>query len=510
MKNALGQVASAARVARRQLPLPLRVAIGTAKRRLSQNRIWDNPHFRRQWDLLQQTQWWTRSELEALQTEKLRQLVQHAYENVPYYQRLFAGRHLTPDDFRSLEDLQKLPVLTREDVRRNRESLVAQNVDRHRLLPISTGGSSGVPLVIYHDARTSVPREAAFTLRQWAWAGYTAGDRLVKVRGNQISRTGLHGQRCVWDYDTSENTLLLLGHDMSHEHVSEFARVLLRFRPKFIYGYPSALGLLARFMLLQQMPYRATAVFCESETVYPRQRQCIEEQFGCRVYAGYGHSERAVDAVECEHERHYHVSMEYGILEVLDLDGLPLTRPGALGKVVGTGFDTYCMPLLRYATEDLAVVGDGFCSCGRQSTLVQAFRGRAQEFLVARSGDAIPLGPVYASAPDAAPEVWERVSEISFAQHEPGQLLAELVVLPGVDGPKTARLIQESLYAWLDPGEFSIHVGVVPRIERTARGKWRLLNQTLPVPTESVDFEAAAEAWLQAASSRAESGTGEG
>ena len=88
--------------------------------------------------------------------------------------------------------------------------------------------------------------------------------------------------------------------------------------------------------------------------------------------------------------------MEYGILELVDAQGEPITRPGVIGRVVGTGFDNDCMPLIRYATDDLAMLADGECGCGRKHTHIADFKGRVREFIVLRSGQLMPLCVLFA------------------------------------------------------------------------------------------------------------------
>ena len=177
---------------------------------------------------------------------------------------------------------------------------------------------------------------------------------------------------------------------------------------------------------------RTLAAFCESETLYPQQRTLIESQFGCPLFSAYGMTERVADAVECERHQGYHVSMEYGILELVDAQGEPITRPGVIGRVVGTGFDNDCMPLIRYATDDLAMLADGECGCGRKHTLIADFKGRVREFIVLRSGQLMPLCVLFAGH---GPE-WGKLRELRFVQERPGELTVQVAPAPGIRAPK--------------------------------------------------------------------------
>ena len=97
------------------------------------------------------TQWLKPEELEKLQNKKLRALIQHAYRNVPYYHRIFKKLELRPDDIQNKEDLSKLPILTKEDIRKNLDQLRAVNVPKSRVIEAHSSGSTGEPLKYYID-----------------------------------------------------------------------------------------------------------------------------------------------------------------------------------------------------------------------------------------------------------------------------------------------------------------------------------------------------------------------
>ena len=98
---------------------------------------------------LEKTQWWKPSEIKELQDKKLRALIRHAYENVPYYHKLFRKLHLKPDDIKEEEDLQKLPILRKEDIRKNFSELLARDFKRWKPKLNATSGSTGEPLKYY-------------------------------------------------------------------------------------------------------------------------------------------------------------------------------------------------------------------------------------------------------------------------------------------------------------------------------------------------------------------------
>jgi phenylacetate-CoA ligase len=467
---------------RKQLPLQVRVAYGWWRRRVGGGSVWHNEHFGRVYDWLQRTQWWSRSELEALQAENLRRLVEHAYENVPYYHDRLRDLGLRPADFTRTDDLTKLPLLSKREVRENADRLVATNADRSCLFLNTTGGSTDVPLSVYQDRTTRDSYEDAFRLRQWSWGGYHFGDRFANLQGNLIAARRHGGERPWWDYCTGDNSLVLSVRHMSEAGMHRFLAKLRQFRPSFICGYPSSLEVMARFLMRHDIDdLRLKAAFCESETLYPQQRALIEAKFGCPLFSAYGMTERVVDAVECEHHQGYHVSMEYGMFELVDKDGQPITTPGTVGRVVGTGFDNDCMPLIRYATDDLAELAAGECGCGRKLALVKDFHGRVREFVVLRSGQLVPLPVLFAGHGP----VWGQLRELHFVQEKPGELTIQVAAAPGISKESVVAGLHSVLAERLGD-EVRVTISFVDSVPRTQRGKMGLLDQRLPIDLEDL------------------------
>ena len=132
--------------------------------------------------LLEKTQWWERSEVEKFQQKRLQVLLKHAYENTAYYHRMFKKLKLKPDDIKSSDDLQKLPILTKEHIRNNLDDLTAKNYSKQKLVPSATGGSTGEPMRFFIDKEWAA-RNMAAAYREWSWAGYNLGDKMAYLWG---------------------------------------------------------------------------------------------------------------------------------------------------------------------------------------------------------------------------------------------------------------------------------------------------------------------------------------
>jgi len=460
---------------RKQAPLRLRQLYCWGRRLVVPHYLWAHPEFERYRQWLLETETWPRARLEEMQCERLRHLLQHAYDNVPYYRRIFDERGLKPEDIAGPHNLAALPVLTKKDVRANLPQMIAQNVSPDRLYYVMTGGTTGVPLGFYHEKDVTRPHEAAFMYRQWSWAGYRLGDRAALLRPYAFTHVDRRGAANWWDYCAIDNSLLLSNYLMSQTTLPLYLDKLREFRPRFIQSFPSALHVMARHMLDHGVrDIRPKAIFTEFEQLYPAQRTLIEEAFRCPVLAGYGNSERTVDGVECLERSGYHVALEYGIVELTDEQGNPVPA-GENGYVTGTGLDTHCMPFIRYQTDDLARWSPAPCRCNRELPLLIDLVGRWQhEVVVTHDERYIPVTTL-----NTHNDAFDHVEQYQFCQDRPGELVINIVPLPAYREADTRR-IQQALLTKLH-GQMEVRLVFVPEIPRTRRGKHRMLIQKLPV-----------------------------
>lgn len=467
---------------RRSLPLNAQVGYRWLKYKIVKHPLWDHPEFIKYLNWLEKTQWWSKQEFEDYQLERLRELICHAYDHVPYYRRVFDQRNIKPSDIVTLADLQKIPILTKDDIRKNLEDLVAKNVDRASLRYRTTSGSTGAPLGVYQDKNFSYLHELGLVFRQRHWAGWEGGDRYMVLRGNAPTEPGTKGKNSLFSYGVRDNALFLSSYEMSEENMFLYQKKLEEFKPRFVDGDSSSMEIFARFLKRNSIKNSSIeAIFLGSQTILPHQRSLIETAFNCPVFARYGMTEKAADAVECEQHQGYHVDMEYGIFELLDQNNEPITHPGVPGRVVGTGFDTFCMPLIRYVIDDVAEYSSMSCTCNRQSTLVSEFKGRLGELIFSRSGYVVPLSPVWASIHG---DIITKIREMKFYQDTPGKLIVQIILAPGYSQKELEAELLAEMYSRLDQKEVIVEIVFVDQLPRKARGKLGLLEQRLPVTKE--------------------------
>lgn len=434
------------------------------------------PHYRtyrNEYKFIQKSESWDREQIERYQFKKLNNLLDHAYNNVPYYRRVFDERGLTPADIQSLSDLQKLPLLTKEDVRENLEDLKATNFSEGDFEYVKTGGSTGKPLEFCYESGVTRAKEWAYMKTQWDRVGYSFKDKCVVLRGEEVNPE----ENQFWDTTFFGRWLVLSSYHMDDDRLPKYISKIREFEPKYIQAYPSVISILAQYMNENDIePFTSLkAVLCGSEKLYPDQRELVEDTLKCRVYSWYGHAERCVLAGECElNQQRYHIFPQYGIMELIGKDGDPIQDEEARGEIVGTSFNNYAMPLIRYRTSDIGRIDNSSCDCGRPYKIIESVEGRVQEMFVDETGRPIPLTGSYSSVGKSS----ENINNAQFHQDNEGEVTLRIVPSEGFTEKDTEKVLSK-LDNRYDKIDFRIQI--VDSIERTESGKKRFLIQDLPV-----------------------------
>lgn len=338
---------------------------------------------------LSQTQWMTRDEMRELQLRKLQRLVQHAYVHVPHYRDAMRFADVSPDDIVELSDIRRLPMISKDDVRRRLYfDLFADNHRKRDMLRISTSGSTGEPFVTYGD-RYQLELRFATTLRAMEWTGWRFGDRQARLWHQTIGMT--RGQITRERVDAwFMRRLFVPAFEMSSDTLDDFVAQIRRHRPVLVDGYAESLNFLAEYVRAGGAPgFSPRAVMSSAQTLPEQSRRIIEESFSTRVYDKYGSREFSGIAYQCEASEDHHVMDESYLVELI-VDGRP-AEPGEMGEVVVTDLNNFSVPLIRYRIGDLAVaVAEGPCGCGRGLSRIGRIEGRTQAIVHCADGTWLP------------------------------------------------------------------------------------------------------------------------
>lgn len=358
-----------------------------------------NSRFKRFRDSLMESEHFSTDRLQNLQDEKLRHLVAHAVENVPFYAQVFRERGLSPKDVRCAQDLRKLPLLNKATITARMNDLIAQNADRSGMIWNHTSGTTGRPLGLYVD-RTVEDMWNALLYRHRTWGGFHYDGLRVTMGGHVV--VPFEAKRPpFWRYNFPGQQVHFSTFHLSDQNLPHYARRLRTLDAQVIDGYPSAIYILARYLVEQGIEVPLKAVFVASEPLYDHQRSAMEKAFGCKIFNIYGLAERCCSSGECEKHEGNHHHMEESIVEILDQNGQPV-REGELGEIVGTSLVNFTMPLLRYRTGDVGAFQSKPCSCGRGLRLMTAVQTKKEDIIVTPDGRYIspsvlthPLKPLH-------------------------------------------------------------------------------------------------------------------
>jgi phenylacetate-CoA ligase len=379
------------------------------------------PEFSRFRRLLRSSQWWTEERLAQYQMEELKRLLEHAYQNVPYYKKLFDGVRFHPQDFKDFSDLKKIPFLTKQLIRENLDSLVAKNLPPSELVETNTGGSTGEPMVFFRERSKTSPREKAFMFQQWERVGFVVGDRIAVLRGPVPQREK------TFAFDPFLNSLVLSSFKLSQETVIEYVGAMNKYKPKFLHVYPSTGWLLAKLMEEQNLrfDYQLKAVLCGSEKLFKSHRDLMRRVFKCRIFSWYGHSEYTVLAGECENSEDYHVFPEYGYTEFVKANHKFDDIQEKVYEVVATGFNNYAFPFIRYKTGDYGILKKGYCDrCFRQYPLIKEIVGREQDYVVTEDGRLISLTALIFGQHLKS---FSKTTKMQIEQREIGKIIVKII-----------------------------------------------------------------------------------
>lgn len=331
---------------------------------------------------LEKSQWLSEKEINQLQIRKLKNFFKYVNSHNLFYNTLFSKCGFLPDDFNSLNDLHRLPFLTKSVIRNNSSAL--KSISNEKLIRFNTGGSSGTPLIFFLG-KERITHDVAAKWRATRWWDVDIGDREMVIWGSPIELGAQDRIRLL--RDKVFRSELLSAFDLSNESMSKFIHRIQSFKPSIIFGYPSVISMLVNYAKKREIVLSnlgVKVVFVTSEKLYDHQRMIIEEQFGCPVANGYGSRDAGFIAHECSSGQ-LHVCAEDILIEIVDEQGNPLPK-GEVGEIVVTHTATSAFPFIRYKTGDMGTLSSESCQCGRGLPVLKEVFGRTTDFVVAADG----------------------------------------------------------------------------------------------------------------------------
>lgn len=332
-------------------------------------------------NFLRKSQYFSEKEMHDWQLKQFKNLFGDAYDNTIYYKNIFEINGVDPRTIKNFDFLEMMPILTKAMLREHPEKFI--NNTRKIVYIAKTGGTTGAPLKTPFDANSS-QLATAFISRFFEQVGVKYGDRNLHMTGQQI--VPLTEKRKFWRTDFLGKSLYLSVHHLAPATFALYWNKILKFKPKYIFGYTSFIYDLARYVNdnFKSGELKLQGIFPSSEKLTKKMRDEMEKAFSCKIYDHYGSTEGIPLITQCK-EGSYHIVPESGIIEFLNKDG-SVAKIGQPSEMYMTSLRQFSRPILRYKIGDTAIPSNRKCNCGLQWTVIQELTGRIAEWVTLSDG----------------------------------------------------------------------------------------------------------------------------
>lgn len=331
---------------------------------------------------LEESESWSRKQVEAYRNEKLHRLIVHCYENVSYYRRIMEEANLRPEEIQCAEDLARLPVITKDILRGYSAELTAKNVSKMSATWSGTGGTTGEPIRVYKNRECRIWSSMCYE-RGIRWGGKPVDEPRVRLFGGTlgIGRTRLTSRIG----NIFRRDLFIPAFELRADNAIFYLDKIRRSKCRFIVGYASAIYKLATFAREFDRKIEFIAAFPTAELMLPEWEEMIRTTFNCSVLPFYGCGEVNSLGFSTAESNGYGIPEEHALIEIMQNDGS--TQLYGEGRFLLTDLDNYAMPIIRYANGDAGKISrpKGHFPYSR----IERLDGRYNSLLMTDKGDLI-------------------------------------------------------------------------------------------------------------------------
>lgn len=393
-----------------------------------------------------------------IQNRKFLKILDFAYNNSPFYKEFY--KDVDINQIKSVEDIDKLPILTKELIKSNIERIyTCRTMDG---IKFYTGGTTGSPLMVL-KRRQDVQKRMAYLDAYKASFGFE-NNKMSSARffGKNIIM-GLPKNHIYWRKNYIFRQRLYSTYYLQEENLKYYVEDLNQFRPNAIDGFPSAIYIVAKYILENkiELSFIPKAVFTTSETLLPIYKKTIEEAFQCVVTDQYASNEGAPFIIQCKHGA-YHEAIDTGVFEHIDSEyGM---------KLLVTGFDTYGTPLIRYDIGDFIITAANHsCDCNSTHPVIGGIVGRDSNYIKTCNGriSQSQLSVLISELPND-------IKEMQFIQTALNCIKVEIVISHSANEETIKRILLDKLVMFLGQ-EIEYKISFTNAIKRSKSGKFQLI-----------------------------------
>lgn len=309
-----------------------------------------------------------RKTLESYQLKQLVRLVNYAAKNTRFYSNL--NTH-SPDLFKisSLEDISKLPVVTKAIIRENSIEAFTGHLPRSRSYRETTTGSSGTPFAFLRDWKFAARRYSR-SFQVFRFFG-------IKPTSKKVALKSWWSGKKRW---LKPENVMYLAHSDFETKQEEYLKKIIDFGAEIIESYPSQLAFIAHIVKESGIKLPFKIAFVYSEQLWPDEREFIEKTLNLKVYSYYGTNEFGIVGFECSAQDGFHIFETELYIEVVDDEG-KVCPPGMMGRIIATYSANFVMPFIRYDLGDTGFIIEEPCVCGLPYRRLRLF-GRRDDYLL--------------------------------------------------------------------------------------------------------------------------------
>ncbi|MCB0474301.1 MAG: phenylacetate--CoA ligase family protein [Flavobacteriaceae bacterium] len=392
---------------------------------------------------------WDADKIEAWQHENLQKLINDAYQNTVYYKELFDELGIKPGDIKTKEDLEKIPVLTRQIIIDNFDKLVSRKVKSIPHTRATTGGTTGTPMTYLLDNSSWSFTNADYIVN-WERTAYNFGDKHLALGGSSLfgfSPTSLKHKI----YYALKGRIKLDGMQLSDNVLKSYAELLKKKKIKYIYGYASSMYLLAKYILDNNIFVTVNACFPTSEILTDHYRETIIQAFKCKIVNSYGANDGGITAFE-----HRKGCFEVGYNVLMRVDGKQ-----SKGPLLLTNLLNYAMPMINYQVGDAIKIKEQVMDYNGQ--IIEELYGRTSSILKLNNGNILTGFGMQSALFQLPVQAW------NLEQIDGNNLLCKVIRKAGFKASDEAILISK-LKEYAGDG-IGIEVKYFDRFELTSSGK---------------------------------------